>query len=72
VAGVVVETNQDKADHHKVGLVYGGRGLDRYTRLDKGYIGIVIYGATCDATDEAIVPTYLGPYLMPKFGILYY
>jgi hypothetical protein len=69
---VVVDTNQDKANHYKVGLVYDGRGLGRYTGLDKGYVGIIIYGATCDDIDEAIVPTYLGPYLMPKFGILCY
>jgi len=54
VVGVVVETNQNNADHHKVGLVYGGRGLGRYTRLDMGYIGVVIYRATCDRIDEVI------------------
>ena len=47
---VVVETNQNNADHHKVGPVYGGRGLGRYTRLDRGYI----CRATCDGIDEAI------------------
>ena len=41
-------------DHHKVGSVYGGRGLDRYTGLDRGYICVVICGATCDGIDEAI------------------
>jgi len=51
---VVVETNQDNADHHKVGSIYGGRGLGRYTGLDRGYVCIVICGATCDDIDEAI------------------
>ena len=54
VVGVVVETNQDNADHHKVGLVYSGWGLGQYIGLDKGYVGIVICGATCDDIDEAI------------------
>jgi len=47
---MVVETNQNNADHHEVRPVYDGRGLGRYT----GYIGIVICGATCDNIDEAI------------------
>ena len=47
---VGVETNQNNADHHKVGPVYDGRGLGRYT----GYIGIVICRVTCDDIDEAI------------------
>jgi hypothetical protein len=50
VVGVVVEMNQNNADHHEVGPVYGGRGLGRYTGLDKGYI----CGAMCDGIDEAI------------------
>jgi hypothetical protein len=54
VIGVVVETNQNNTDHHKVGSIYGGRGLGRYTGLDGGYIGVVICGATCDGIDEAI------------------
>jgi len=54
VIGVVVETNQNNVDHHKVGSVYGGRGLGRYTGLDGRYIGVVICGATCDDIDEAI------------------
>jgi len=54
VIGVLVETNQNNADHHKVGSVYGGRGLGRYTGLDGRYIGVVICGATCDDIDEAI------------------
>jgi hypothetical protein len=49
-----VETNQNNANHHKVGPVYGGRGLDRYIGLDRRYIGVVICGATCDDIDEAI------------------
>jgi len=49
-----VETNQNNADHHKVGPVYGGWGLGRYTGLDRGYIGVVICEATCDGIDEAI------------------
>ena len=52
--GVVVETNQNNGDHHKVGPVYGGRDLGWYTRLDRGYIGVVICGVTCDRIDEAI------------------
>jgi hypothetical protein len=54
VIGVVVETNQNNTDHHKVGSVYGGRDLGRYTGIDGGYIGVVICGATCDGIDEAI------------------
>ena len=54
MVGMVVETNQNNADHHKVRSVYGGRGLGRYTGLDKGYVSIVIYGATCDGIDEVI------------------
>ena len=53
VIGVVVETNQNNADHYKVGSVYVGRGLGQYTRLDRGYTGVVICGATCDGIDEA-------------------
>jgi hypothetical protein len=49
-----VETNQDNVDYYKVGSVYGCRSLGRYTRLDKGYIGVVICGDTCDGIDEAI------------------
>jgi hypothetical protein len=51
---VVVETNQDNVDHHKVGSIYGGRGLGRYTGLDRGYVCIVICGATCADIDEVI------------------
>jgi len=54
VIGVVVETNQNNVDHYKVGSIYGGRGLGRYTGLDRGYIGVVICGATCDGIDEVI------------------
>ena len=54
VVGVVVETNQNNVDHHKVGSVYGGRGLGRYTGLDRGYISVVICGATYDGINEAI------------------
>jgi len=45
-----VETNQNNADHHEVGPVYEGRGLGRYTGLDKEYI----CGAICYGIDEAI------------------
>jgi hypothetical protein len=48
--GGVFKTNQNNADHHKVGPVYDGRDLGRYT----GYIGIVICRVTCDDIDEAI------------------
>jgi len=51
---VVVETNQNNVYHHKVEPVYGGWGLGRYTGLDRGYIGVVICGATCDGIDEVI------------------
>jgi hypothetical protein len=51
---VVVETNQDNVDHHKVGLVNGGWGLGRYIGTNKGYISVVICGATCDDIDEII------------------
>ena len=54
VVVVVVETNQNNVDHYKVGLVYGGRDLGRYTGLNMGYIGVVICEATCDDIDEAI------------------
>jgi hypothetical protein len=46
-----METNQNNADYHEVGPVYSGRGLGRYTGLDKGYI----CRAICDYIDEAIV-----------------
>jgi hypothetical protein len=49
-----VETNQNNIDHHKVRLIYGSRDLSRYTGLDRGYIGIVICGATCDGIDKVI------------------
>ena len=52
--GVVVETNQNNVDHHKVGSVDGSRGLGRYTGLDRGWISVVICGATCDGIDEVI------------------
>jgi len=48
---VVTETNQGNVDHYKVGLIYGGRDLGRYTSINKGYISVVIYGATCDDID---------------------
>jgi len=54
VVGVVVETNQNNADPYKVGLVYDGWGLGRYTGLDRGYISVVICGATCDGINEVI------------------
>ena len=54
VVGVVVETNQNNADHHKVRSIYGGRDLGRYTILDKRYIGVIICKAACDGIDEAI------------------
>jgi hypothetical protein len=38
----------------KVGSVYGGWGLGRYTGLDKKYVNIVICRATCDGIDEVI------------------
>jgi len=50
----VVETNQNNVDHHKVGLVYGGQGLGRYTRIDMKYICVIICKAVCDGIDEAI------------------
>ena len=62
VLGVVVEMNQSNADHHKVGLVYGGRDLGQYTGVDMGYIDVVICGATCNGIDEAIgvgIPWYI-------------
>ena len=54
VIGVVVETNQNNADHYKVGSVYGGRGLGHYTELNGGYIGVVVCKVTRDDIDEAI------------------
>ena len=50
----MVETNQNNADHHKVGSVYGGRGLGHYTELNGGYIGVVVCKVTRDDIDEAI------------------
>jgi hypothetical protein len=51
---VVVETNQNNADHYKMGSVYGGRGLGRYTRIDMEYKCVIICKAACDGINEAI------------------
>jgi len=51
---MVVETNQNNADYYKVGSVYRGRDLGRYTGLDKRYVSIIICGATCDGIDEVM------------------
>jgi len=50
----MVETNQNNVDHHKVGPIYGGQGPGRYTGLDRGYISVVICGATCEDINESI------------------
>jgi len=54
VIRVVVETNQNNVDHHKVGSIYGGRGLDWYTGLNKKYIDIIICRATYNDIDKVI------------------
>jgi len=51
---VMVETNQDNTDHHKVGPIYGFWDLGLYIGINRGYIGVVIYEATSDIIDEAI------------------
>ena len=64
---MVVETNQDNVDHHKVRPVYGGQDLSQYIGINTRCISVIICGVACDGIHETIGAE--GQYLIPKLGI---